>query len=574
LREDAFIARLLLAFIVFQLLAAGWDLPSAFSWENDGIAPRDFFGGLAFNLTPGSGHRYPLFHYLLLALFCWPLIAFAALRAEDLSLPALEAEMLQTDVMTGISVIAKLIAIALACAAVLSLSRSARRLVSRDAGRFTALFAVTCLSFTYYGRSSNLDVPYLAWTALALDRLLSVREHGRLSDYVWLAVLSAASIATKDQAYASYVLPFLVYLVALPVVQPSSFAAGRAHWKQLGKAALAGVLALGALGGGLWNPSGFVARLAMLAGTNSQDWRAYSRDASGVLANLTDIARNHSEYFWPWPLVACALLGVALALRPDPLRVWRLLPLAAGLSSLVFFALVVARSSHRFVLPHGFFLAFYGGIACDALLTGLSSRALRTALIAVLTLSFGHAAGRCMLLAITQWSDARRSVEAALLRLPQGSVVEAYGPLVYQPRFATGKSSPYRLRYVGARDPKLLGAEPLGAPIEAALERRPDAIVITESYAARFLPAALEDGRTRSNQERDAQQNTAESAFVRAAVADALPGYRVASVATPALPAWLRALGAEPIRLHGATGSHVWVLRKSGPARDAALPRR
>ena len=39
-------------------------LPGTFGWECDGIAPRDLFMTVGANLTPGSGHNYPLFHAL------------------------------------------------------------------------------------------------------------------------------------------------------------------------------------------------------------------------------------------------------------------------------------------------------------------------------------------------------------------------------------------------------------------------------------------------------------------------------------------------------------------------------
>ena len=57
-----------------ELVTLGWDLPGSHGWENDGVAPRDLFGGLANNLTPGHAHRYPLLHYLVLAVPCLPVL--------------------------------------------------------------------------------------------------------------------------------------------------------------------------------------------------------------------------------------------------------------------------------------------------------------------------------------------------------------------------------------------------------------------------------------------------------------------------------------------------------------------
>ena len=67
--------RLLLAlYLLLQLTGIGWDLPASFEWENDGVAPRDFFAGIVHNLPPGSGHTYPLLHNLLLGLLSLPVL--------------------------------------------------------------------------------------------------------------------------------------------------------------------------------------------------------------------------------------------------------------------------------------------------------------------------------------------------------------------------------------------------------------------------------------------------------------------------------------------------------------------
>lgn len=569
LHEDELVAWLVAAFALLQLIAAGWDLPGAYGWENDGIAPRDLFGGLAESYAPRHGHRYPPLHYLLLATASLPVLAYAVIRAGRLDPGAVEASVLSVEVMTGISVAAKLIAVAFASIALIVLARIARRLTTREVGRWTTTLAMTSLSFSYYARTSNLDVPYLAWTVLALDGLLSVRERGALRDYVWLGVLAAASVATKDQAYASYVLVGLLYLVALPWYEPEQLAAGAKHFKHLLLGIGAGALALGVLGGGLINPTGFLVRLELLSGTNSQDWRTYERSLTGLISNIRALWSGQANMLWPWPIVACAWVGVALAATPAKggraAAIWRLMPLAAGLSSIAFFTLVVGRSSHRFALVLGFMLAFYAAITCVTLVERARAVGLRSAASLALALAIGSAALRCAALVATQWADARQQIEASLLALPPGSVVEAYGPLVYQPHFDTTVRSPYRLRYVDSAR-TMRGLPSVRAEIPDAVTRKPEAIVITEGYASRFLTQAGPLGHTLSNQERAAQRDERTAAFIVSATRDELPGYRVTTVARPELPGWLRALGQEPQRIHGSTGGTVWLLTRQATA--------
>ena len=581
LREDRFVTRLIVLFALFQLAAAGWDLPSSFGWENDGIAPRDLFGGLAFNLTPGQGHRYPLLHYLVVAVISLPFLLLAVLRSESLNRAHLEQQVLAVDVMTGVSAVAKLLAIAAACISVLLLARMARRAFNRQDARWAALWAVTCLSFTYYGRTSNLDGPYLMWTALSLSRLPDLLQRGRWRDYALFAVFAAASVATKDQAYAAYALTCPLYLLLLPALLPRRFATGRAHWRRLLGALGVGAATLGLLGGGLLNPTGFVTRIRILTGGNTQDWSVYSRDLSGLLANLHDLGIGQLEWFWPWPLVGLAWMGVGIALRPHPLRHLRLLPITAGLSAILTFTLVVARSEHRFALPLGFWLAFYGGAASDILCSSAASasarllkgsdraiaaRLLRLAVPLVLWSLLLLAGWRAAVLALTQWGDARRQVERYLLSVRPDTVVETYGLLVYLPRFDTSAEAPYRVQHVGREQVVIPGVRRINDPYSLVSERNPDLLVIPEHYVERYLPGTERSHRPASGRRREHRADREAVDFFRKVMADSLPGYRLVLAAGPRLPGWAVALGAEPIRIHGSTGMRMRVLERVAAA--------
>ena len=272
LREDRAIGWIVTLFVLSQLTAMGWDLPGSYGWENDGIAPRDFFAGIAINLTPGQGHRYPLFHNLLVGVLSIPVLLPAALQAEDWSLPALMEQILTVPTMTGVSIVAKGVGLAMACVSIFAIARVARRTVNEQAGRWAAIWAATSLSFAYYGRVSNLDGPYLMWTALAMDRLLTIAETRSARDYVIFGALAGAAVATKDQAYAGFVLPGLIYVVVLPLRKDRPFGPPATHYRNTALAVVSGALSLGLLGGGLLNPTGFVARFRELTGGASHDW--------------------------------------------------------------------------------------------------------------------------------------------------------------------------------------------------------------------------------------------------------------------------------------------------------------
>ena len=167
--------RIALVFALTELITLAWDLPGSHGWENDGIAPRDLFGGLANNLDPVTRiatRSFTISFWRCPASRCSSPPRSPARSAAD----AVRDRVLSVPTMTSLSVIAKLVATAMAVVTLVVLARIVRRTVGERAGRFAALFAATNLTFAFYGRVSNLDVPYLFWTVLALDRLLDMAE--------------------------------------------------------------------------------------------------------------------------------------------------------------------------------------------------------------------------------------------------------------------------------------------------------------------------------------------------------------------------------------------------------------
>ena len=241
----------------------------------------------------------------------------------------------------------------------------------------------------------------------------------------------AAAVATKDQAYGWFALSVPLY----------AFIARRRAGRGVLRPALAsGVATYAVFSGALFNPTGFVTRVRLLAGTNSQDWRQYEPGAAGVLHNLRDLAAHQAEFFWPWPIVALAWAGVVIAMRPREQRAERGLLLAAAASSLITFTLVVARCEHRFVLPLAIALSGYAGHR-----RGRAARLLRRARVPA-SWRLAMAPSCCSRSgAHRPGSDAmgrrRHEVEALLARLPRGARVEVYGLIVYWPHFDLGPAA-------------------------------------------------------------------------------------------------------------------------------------
>ena len=579
-------AVILIATIALQLCAIGWDLPCSSSWENDAVAPRSMFPGVSENLTPGHGFRYPLLHPLAMMLLCLPVLLPAALRAPSLTMAALRPAMLAVPVMTTCAVLTRLLAVAMGVVTLAAAGRIAERLGGRTAARWAVLLAATNIALGYYGRTANLDGPALMWTALALERLYTVVERGDARDYRAFGLLAAAAVATKDQAYAGFVLMAPLALVLVPLLRPAALAAGRQHWRRLGGAAWRAALVYGLLSGALLNPKGFVVRLRTLTGPASQDYHAYVRGAAGVLANALDIAEAERQFFWIAPLVALGWAGVVLALvrrRSDPVatdgaadgvlpRWQRLLPILTGLGAVVGFALVVGRADPRFVLPLGFALSIHGGLAlarAAAFARGRVPAALAAAVaVAIVVL----AATGPVSLVLTQWGDARHEMERALEALPAGTVIETYGPLAYQPHFERAAARGLQLHRVGpeaigGRDPVSGGVDLLGA-VGDAPQRRPDGFLITGGYARAFDPPPAGFGHALPTVAVRTQSEDRTRTMVTSALAGRLPGFHTALRAEPRFPfavppsvgSFAAALGLHPREIHWSTGLPIWLI--------------
>ena len=571
LTQDRRLVRWIIAFCVLQCLFAMWDVPSSFGWENDGIAPRDFFGGLANNILPGRAHRYPLFHYFLVAIAALPALLIAALTADGWAIASLKSAVLSVGTMTAVSITAKLLTIGLSAMAILALASMCRRAYSQSAARWAALLLMTSMTFSYYARTSNLDVPSMAWALLGLERLSAYLETGTRDALTWSAVFCAAAVATKDPAYGLIALPLAIICLGAPW-WTSGDIQWRPHLRTLGRSAVAGLLTYGVLSGAFLNPTGFLARIALLTGTNSQDWATYASSWEGLSRNISDIGARQWAAFWPSPVIALtwlALLAAPTGWRAIPrFKVaQRLIPLLLMVSAIGLFTLVARRNDHRFVLPMCFGLAFYGGWLLAWLGKRLPSknRFFIGLLVSVFLLISG---ANSLRLVLTQWNDPRIAVESYLEALPEDTVVETYGLVVSQPRFDQSEDSNYRVQRVSKKDPKRrnpLAQTELLTPYMDYVNRKPDILVIPEGFSGRFRAPENNAGSVESVAMSKYRSDPDGYEFFNRAHRDELEGYKRALIARTKFPEWACALGFTPISIHGSTAMPVAVFRKHTP---------
>jgi hypothetical protein len=483
----------LLGVAVLHVAAIGWGLPASDGWDVDGIAPRDFLPGIVKTYTPGEYFTYPPFHLALLTLLTLPVTVVQLVRAPSLVPHDVVAAFLSVPVMTTFALIARIVSFLMSLGIVMIVGRMADAIFRGPRVRAWAMAVCGVeVAGTYYAHTTNLDVPALFWSAIALLVLVLALQKDDARKLRRVALFAALAMASKDQAYAVFALSMPVVLVAWILSRPPG-----ARAEVVREALVCAAIAIGlvlVLDAAVFNPTGFAARVRFLTGPASQDFAQHSRDLAGRLSALEDAVTFFPNHY---PVVLAPLLfaGVVIAaIRNEGVaRVAALVPFLAVVSFTLAFNCVARRVEERFMMPQMQLLAVYaGGIG---VLVGKCLDARRRELAAVVGLAgaacvvLGLRLSACVIL--TMAGDARYDAERWIRdHVRRDEVVEVYGGNVYLPRFppelTVQRVDP---RPTGARSPMpgiVEKQERLGA-IEA---RRPRWVVVGMGHAWRYLQEA------------------------------------------------------------------------------------
>jgi len=385
---------ILLLAAVLRAPGIGWGLPASDGWDDDGVAPRNFLVGLAQTYMPGSYFTYPPLHMILLALLAMPGLVVALMKAHALTRTDVIAEFIQVPIMTYFALVARVVSVAMSLGTIVIIARMTELAAGKRAAMFAALACALNASFTYYGVVTNLDGPSIFWCSLSLYfwmRLISACEPRHIR---WAALFAAAAVATKDQAYAAFLLSVPVALAAWFAVDALPRQKAREILVPLFAWSAIAVVALLAVDGAITNPSGFAGRIGFLTGPASQGYAEYSNDWSGRWQILKDIWAGIPR-FYPIPAVALGAFGVVLQFaRFREARsnfVAGFLPLLAAISFTLAFNFVVLRTGNRFLLLQSLLFAIYIGIAVEYVVFSLlpAVRITARALLVPLAAFFG-----------------------------------------------------------------------------------------------------------------------------------------------------------------------------------------
>ena len=422
--------------LVVLLPGIGWGLPAARDkdttdpWGYDEQAPLPPLIEVRakFARPPGGYLVYPLFHYIVLTAGYAPYLGYeyavghfrpAAGYPYGMDSPVRICRNL-TLIARGITVL-----MAVGCvlaAAALARAAGATRWVAAGVGCGVALLPV----FAYYGRTANMDVPYVFWTLLAFKAAADIAVSGRhtTGPFVRVGVFAALAVCTKDQAYAFLIpLPPLL-LAALYARTPRDL--GRLG--RLGRARSHRPLWLGftaslvafALGNNLITGfDGFrehVRKTLDQAGT----YREYQDGTAGQLALLADAAGQLAWALGPAAILAAVGL-VRLGANRQYAVLWLLL--APIVSHHVLVIAGIGYVYPRFMLVPAVLLVVAAGGAFLPSPGGFR----RTTLAALAVVSFGYLVFAAVDLTRAQLADARYDAAAYLAaHAVPGQKIESY----------------------------------------------------------------------------------------------------------------------------------------------------
>ena len=457
----------LAAALVLGAWGLRWGLPGEYGWAADELLPQDVDAAVSQRFAHGWHSKYPPLHFALLAVAGVPARAAGHLLHRD-------AAWVHDARMTS----GRWLSLAMALGVLIVVSRCSRELGDPLAGAMAAALFALSVPFVYYAKTANLDVPYLFWLALSLLFFLRALRRAWMRDFVLFTLAAAAAVATKDQAFALYVLtvPVLVWEVYRRRRDDGLRALAD---RRIAALLAAGGLAYALLSGLAVNPAGWLAHVRLIVGPASTSFRMFDQGLGGHVELLRQTAR-HLAFVLGWPALLACVAGLALALRDRPRYRPLLLTLVPVVSYVLFFLGVVLYVYDRFLLPVALVLSLFGGLALAAALRAPSPW---PKAIAAAVLAFG--AARAASVDVLLDHDSRYAVEDWLRReVGPSPLVAAVGPLEYLPRL-----DGLRWRRLGPAAIRLAQVSPDVVVVNADYALRAD-----EGSGERAFHAALDDG--------------------------------------------------------------------------------
>ena len=432
-------------------------------------------------------------------------------------------------VLQGLTRIGHFLSVLLGVVVVLGAWATARAVWDERTGVLAALVTLTSYPMFYYSRTGNVDVPMMAFLAIALAayaRALRAPPTPRLA--VILGVAAGCAMATKEQAGGLLIAMAPVFLAIHALACRANGRGGWDAWK-VPMLALGSVVMAFGLGSGLFvDPTRFFAHLAhggerMELARSGVLWfiPTFPRTWDGNL-DLARLLGGFAAQVLTLPGLLLGGVGVILAARQDRRTLLLALP-ALSYLALLYFA--TRTGQLRYLMPPAFVIGLFTARAL-ALGIGSSHRGWRVATAAVATVVMGLGLLRGLDLTWAMLHDSRyAAAEWIAAQATPGDRIEYFGSAYKLPALPGDTELALATPNLGPLKPPLRDAAAAATITAGWRERRPEFILVSpdwSSFEGEPFPAACPPE-------------------VFAALSDGSAGYRLAAVfETPALLPWVR----------------------------------
>ncbi|MGD0678891.1 MAG: hypothetical protein ABSC94_26095 [Polyangiaceae bacterium] len=551
----------------------GWGMPGTDGWDDDGVAPRDFLIGVVDTVWPGHHYIYPPLHLMILTVATAPIWVARLLTVPSFEPSVLVHHFIQVPTMTAMAIVARLVSVGLSIGLLWNVAKIGETIGGTTrAGAWAAAACTANAVLTYYSQTTNLDLPYLFWSVLAVRWFVTaLAEHeSRLLRRVPIA--AALAVATKDQAYALFIFGFPAALVLWFALDEWARSRARSVFLEVGIGLMVATGVLLVVDGALVNPTGFLERLRTLLGTASQDHAYYPTTWTGRLDILRDVALGFRQNYPVFlsPLVPVGIVVAARARDPGR-RAAGLAPLLFAISFTVAFNMTVRRTEQRFVLPQSIAWGLYIGLALDAIHRVAARRLGRPRMAPSPTFVFWAAVSPCFVVALfgclavdaAMVLDPRYDAEAWMrTHIAPSARVELYGNDVHLPRLpAGGLLTRIDVTPLETRNP-LPGVEEVRDAFSNIEARKPAFVVVSAFWASKYLldPDALtQRGRVVTPEQAVFEKDEDSRSFFRSLL-DGRLHYRWAHLSGYRSRVWPR------VDIHASLTREIWIFERTEPA--------
>ena len=384
-----------------------------------------------------------------------------------------------------LSFIAHALSVLLAAAIVVAAYEIGRTLFDERAGLWSSALVLTMYPMFYYGRTSNVDVPVLFFTALAFIPFAKSIIHGvTVRRGAWFGALAGCALATKEPAFASFVgIPVALLVLPSPVDGTVPWKSP-AIWRAAGVAVLMAIVAYAVGSGMIIDPDRYAAHVAFVRERSGelvegevafaveypQTVDGHLRLASRLFALLADALTL--------PGVLLGAAGLIVALRSARRAAWFSVTAITYLAILFWFA---RAAQLRYVMPAAFSIAVFAGYAASRAqgLLPLTGRAIAAAAVLI-----GFLRGVDLTHAMVL--DARYQAGAWLRQTARvGDRIEYFGAAQKNPPIERGVISGRAFRYLGGNIRPDTSQNAVQEIIEGWRARAPRFVLLITDYTSR-----------------------------------------------------------------------------------------